>query len=70
MSHPREHGMVTAEYTVGTFAAALIATILFKLGLDHGWFFDELKTIIEQALRPGAFVEHLRHIPWHGFGWQ
>ena len=40
MRHPRERGMATAEYTVGTLGAVLIAAFLFKLGLDDSWFFE------------------------------
>lgn len=68
MRHPRERGMATAEYAVGTLGAVLIAAVLFKLGLDDGWFFDELKGIIERALRPGRLFELLRDGPWFGFG--
>ncbi len=70
MRHPREHGMATAEYTVGTLGAVCIAAFLFKLGLDDSWFFDELKGIIERALRPGVLFELLHHIPLYGFGRQ
>jgi hypothetical protein len=56
--------MATAEYTVGTLGAVMIAAFLFKLGLDDNWFFDELKGIIERALRPGLLIDHLRHVPW------
>ena len=61
--HPREHGMATAEYTVGTLGAVLLAAVLFKLGIDDGWFVDELKDIIERALRPGVLIDQLRHGP-------
>jgi len=63
MRHSRDRGMATAEYTVGTLGAVLIAAVLFKLGIDDGWFFDELKGIIERALRPGLLFEHLKHVP-------
>jgi uncharacterized protein DUF4244 len=63
MSHPRERGMATAEYTVGTLGAVLIVTVLFRLGIDHGWFVDELKDIIERALRPGVLIDQLKHVP-------
>ena len=68
MRHLRERGMATAEYTVGTLGAVLIAAFLFKLGLDDNWFFDELKGIIERALRPGLLIDHLRDIPFFGIG--
>ena len=68
MRHPRERGMATAEYTVGTLGAVFIAAVLFKLGLDDGWFFEELKGIIERALGPGRLIEQLRHTSMAGFG--
>jgi uncharacterized protein DUF4244 len=63
MRHPRERGMATAEYTVGTLGAVLIATVLFRLGIDHGWFVEELKDILERALRPGVLIDQLKHVP-------
>jgi uncharacterized protein DUF4244 len=60
--------MATAEYTVGTLGAVLVAAVLFKLGLDDGWYFDQLRDIVERALRPGLLIEHLRNIPKLGIG--
>jgi hypothetical protein len=60
--------MATAEYTVGTLGAVMIAAFLFKLGLDDTWFFEEMKSIIERALRPGRLFELLRNGPWFGIG--
>ena len=68
MPPPRERGMATAEYTVGTLGAVMIAAFLFKLGLDDGWFFEELKGIIERALEPSRLIEQLRRTPWFGIG--
>ena len=68
MRHSRERGMATAEYTVGTLGAVLIAAFLFKLGLDDSWFFEELKAIIERALEPGRLFELLKDGPWFGIG--
>jgi len=68
MRHLHERGMATAEYTVGTLGAVVIAAFLFKLGLDDTWFFEELKGIIERALRPGQLFEHIKDGPWFGFG--
>ena len=48
--------MVTAEYAVGTLAAAAIAATLLRLGAD-GWLTDELLDIIREALRPGVLLE-------------
>jgi hypothetical protein len=68
MRHPRERGMATAEYTIGALGAVFIAAFLFKLGLDDGWFFEELKGIIERALEPSRLIEQLRRTPWFGIG--
>ena len=68
MRHSRERGMATAEYTVGTLGAVLIAAFLFKLGLDDSWFFEELKGIIERALDPGRLFDLIKSGPWFGFG--
>ena len=68
MHHPLERGMATAEYTVGTLGAVLIAAVLFKLGLDDSWFFEELKKIIQRALDPGRFFDLIKDGPWFGFG--
>lgn len=68
MCHSRERGMATAEYTVGTLGAVLIAAFLFKLGLDDSWFFEELKSIIERALDPGRLFDLIKSGPWFGFG--
>ncbi len=68
MRHPRERGMATAEYTIGTLGAVFIAAFLFKLGLDDSWFFEELKGVIERALEPNRLIEQLRHTPWFGIG--
>jgi hypothetical protein len=68
MGHSRERGMATAEYTVGTLGAVLIAAFLFKLGLDDSWFFEELKGIIERALDPGRLFDLIKSGPWFGFG--
>jgi uncharacterized protein DUF4244 len=61
--HPRERGMATAEYTVGTLGAVVIAAVLFRLGVDHGWFADELRDILERALRPGVLIDQMKHVP-------
>lgn len=68
MRHPRERGMATAEYTVGTLGAVLIATLLFKLGLDDSTYFEELKRVIERALEPGRLFDLLEDGPWFGLG--
>ncbi len=63
MTHARERGMATAEYSVATLGAVLIAVVLFKLGLEDSWFVDQLRDIIERALRPGLLLEHLSNLP-------
>ena len=68
MSPPREHGMATAEYTVGTLGAVMIAAFLFKLGLDDGWYFDQLRDLIERALKPGLLFDLLDKVPRFGLG--
>ena len=68
MRHSREGGMATAEYTVGTLGAVLIAAVLFKLGLADSWLFEELKNIIQRALDPGRLFDLIKDVPWFGFG--
>lgn len=68
MTHSRERGMATAEYTVGTLGAVLVAAVLLKLGMDDGWYFDQLRDIIERALSPTVFLEHLKNVPKMLFG--
>ena len=68
MAVHHERGMATAEYTVGTLGAVMIAAVLVKLGLDHGWFFDQLRDIIERALKPGLLFELLENTPRFGIG--
>jgi hypothetical protein len=55
--------MATAEYLVGTLGTVLLATVLFRLVLEDSWWVDQLRRIIERALRPGLLLEHLRNIP-------
>lgn len=68
MRHSCERGMATAEYTVGTLGAVLIAAVLFKLGLADSWLFEELKHIIQRALDPGRLFDLIKDVPWFGFG--
>lgn len=70
MRHPCEHGMATAEYTIGTLGAVFIAAFLFKLGLEDSWLFDQMRDIIERALRPGLLLDLLDDVPWFGLGRQ
>ena len=59
--------MATAEYAVGTLGAVLLATVIFRFVLEDSWWFDQLRRIIERALWPGTFLEHLRNLPRLGF---
>lgn len=52
MTTRNQRGMVTAEFTVGTFGTVLIAAILYKLGvLDHNnpWI-EAFRNVLERAL--------------------
>ena len=67
MTHPRERGMATAEYAVGTLGAVLLAAVMFRFAVEDSWWFDQLRRIIERALRPGTVLEQLRNLPRLGF---
>ncbi|HSI26331.1 MAG TPA: DUF4244 domain-containing protein [Aeromicrobium sp.] len=59
-----EAGVVTAEYAVGTLAAASIAVTLIHIGTE-GWLTEHLWGLIREALRPGVFREQLEQMtPW------
>ena len=62
MTSSRERGMATAEYTVGTLGAVFLAALLFKFALTDTWLFDQLRDIIERALRPGVLFDVFRHV--------
>lgn len=52
MTHRDDRGMATAEYTIGTVGAVLIATILYQLALrgpDSFWL-EHLFDLIQDAL--------------------
>ncbi|NRQ49365.1 DUF4244 domain-containing protein [Aeromicrobium stalagmiti] len=52
MTRHDDRGMATAEYTIGTLGAVMMATILYKLGLlgvDGPWF-DHLMDLVQKAL--------------------
>jgi hypothetical protein len=55
--------VVSAEYAVGTVAAAALAATLLRLGAD-GWFSDQLWDISEAALRPGVLLKLLEAQLW------
>jgi hypothetical protein len=57
--------MVTAEYVVGTLAAASVAGVLVALGADD-WLLDLLWDLVRSALRPGVLLDQLHHLPWLG----
>ena len=61
-----ERGMVTAEYAVGMLGAVLLAAIMFRFVVEDSWLFDQLRRIIERALRPGLLLELLRGVPRFG----
>lgn len=48
----KQRGMVTAEFTVGTFGAVLIAAVLYKLGAldNHNPWIEAFKEIVERGL--------------------
>ena len=60
--HPtHDRGMTTAEYTVGTLGAVMIASLLVRLGDPDGWFFRHLADIFTRALDPTTLLELVRH---------
>ncbi|RYJ07216.1 MAG: DUF4244 domain-containing protein [Actinomycetales bacterium] len=54
-----EHGMTTAEYSVGSLGACVIAAVLVKLA-QGDWFQDLFESIIRSALDPLGLVKHIR----------
>ena len=52
--HGTEHGMTTAEYTVGTLGACTVGGVLVKIGQSE-WFGDLVKGLLEKipGLIPG-----------------
>ena len=67
MRRARERGMATTEYAIGTLGAVLLAAIMFRFAAEDDWWSDQLRRIIEQALRPGLLLEQLRSFPRLGF---
>lgn len=52
MAKHDDRGMATAEYTIGTVAAVMIASVLIKFGLldnDNPWM-DAFRDLLDQAL--------------------
>ena len=67
MSHHDDRGMATAEYTVGTLGAVMIATVLYKFGIDDdGPWMDSFREILERALGWGTMRELFGHLPRFG----
>lgn len=61
-----ERGMATAEYTVGTLGAVLIAAVLYKLGMldDSNPWMDAFRDILVRALSWRSLADF---IPGLGF---
>lgn len=60
-----DRGMVTAEYSVGTIGAVLMAAVLYKLGLlglDGPWF-EHLRDVVERALSWRSLLDFLDRMP-------
>jgi hypothetical protein len=65
MFHHDDRGMATAEYTVGTLGAVMIATVLYRLGLldnDNPWM-DSFREILERALGWDAIHDLIHRMP-------
>ena len=60
-SHRGERGMSTAEYTVGTLGACIVALVLHELGTDGFWL-DRLEEIVRGALAWRNILEGVPHI--------
>lgn len=63
-----ERGMATAEYTVGTLGAVMIAAVLYRLGMldhDNPWF-DGFHEILQRALGWGTLRDLFGHMPRFG----
>ncbi len=52
MTTRKQRGMVTAEFTVGTVGAVLIAAVLYKLGMldSHNPWIEAFKETAKRAL--------------------
>jgi len=69
MSHHDDRGMATAEYTVGTLGAVMIATVLYKFGIldnDNPWF-ESFRQILERALGWATMRDLFDGLPRFGF---
>ncbi|WP_332663381.1 DUF4244 domain-containing protein [Aeromicrobium sp.] len=68
MSHHDDRGMATAEYTVGTLGAVMIAAVLYRFGLldnDNPWI-TSFRDILERALGWGTMRDLFDRIPRFG----
>ncbi len=68
MSHHDERGMATAEYTVGTLGAVMIAAVLYRLGVldnDNPWL-ESFNQILERALGWGTMRDLFDGMPRFG----
>ncbi|MEJ7635452.1 DUF4244 domain-containing protein [Aeromicrobium sp.] len=67
MSPHSERGMATAEYTVGTLGAVLIAAVLYKLGLldDHNPWMEAIRNLLDRALGWGRLNDLFTRMPRH-----
>ncbi|MGA8988345.1 DUF4244 domain-containing protein [Aeromicrobium sp.] len=56
MSHRDDSGMATAEYTVGTLGAVVVAAVLYRIGLpdSHNPWFESFEDILNRAFGWGA----------------
>lgn len=68
MQHHDERGMATAEYTVGTLAAVVVAAAIFMFARDGDWLATTLRDIIERALSPVTLIEQFKDLPRFGLG--
>ena len=68
MSHHDDRGMATAEYTVGTLGAVMIAAVLYRFGLldNDNPLMDSFRDILERALGWGTMRDMFDRIPRFG----
>jgi hypothetical protein len=65
MLHHDDRGMATAEYTVGTLGAVMIAAMLYKFGLldnNNPWI-DSFKEILQRSLGWGTLRDMFHNMP-------
>lgn len=56
-----DHGMATAEYTIGTLGAVMIASVLIRFGLfdDGNPWMRAVKDLLDQALGWGKLIDRI-----------